>query len=128
VIVGCLTSCFHAPMIFWTSEERDLTSPFEEPDFLTSGFDQQKLQAALVTHCTLDPALQEKWTESPTSLPNRWGIAVEAPVTGRLEKAFDAGLFGLESQCDGELHHASWEDSRSNKGERTMKVKVKSCC
>jgi hypothetical protein len=28
----------------------------------------------------------------------------------------------------GELHYASWEDSRYSKGERTMKVKVKSCC
>jgi hypothetical protein len=27
-----------------------------------------------------------------------------------------------------ELHYASWEDSRYSKGERTMKVKVKSCC
>jgi hypothetical protein len=26
------------------------------------------------------------------------------------------------------LHYASWEDSRYSKGERTMKVKVKSCC
>jgi hypothetical protein len=27
-----------------------------------------------------------------------------------------------------QLHYASWEDSRYSKGERTMKVKVKSCC
>jgi hypothetical protein len=26
------------------------------------------------------------------------------------------------------MHCASWENSRSSKGERTMKVKVKSCC
>jgi hypothetical protein len=26
------------------------------------------------------------------------------------------------------VHYASWEDSRYSKGERTMKVKVKSCC
>jgi glycerol-3-phosphate cytidylyltransferase-like family protein len=27
-----------------------------------------------------------------------------------------------------DVHYASWEDSRYSKGERTMKVKVKSCC
>jgi hypothetical protein len=32
------------------------------------------------------------------------------------------------AEGDGELHCVSWEDSRSSKGERTMKVKVESCC
>jgi hypothetical protein len=29
---------------------------------------------------------------------------------------------------DSNLHCASWEDSGHSKGERTMKVKAKSCC
>jgi hypothetical protein len=34
------------------------------------------------------------------------------------------GRIGLQTM----MHYASWEDSRYSKGERTMKVKVKSCC
>jgi hypothetical protein len=43
----------------------------------------------------------------------------------------DGSKTSLSVSCESPMrhvHYASWEDSRYSKGERTMKVKVKSCC
>jgi hypothetical protein len=55
-------------------------------------------------------------------LPLALAIHLELWTESGLGHANDH-MFGLEG-----VHYASWEDSRYSKGERTMKVKVKSCC
>jgi hypothetical protein len=61
----------------------------------------------------------------PTNLPacGACGRRHNMPDDSKLEHA-KASL--KDKHMD--LHYASWEDSRYSKGERTMKVKVKSCC
>jgi hypothetical protein len=51
-----------------------------------------------------------------------------SPVEGAHRIELSTRLLCAIALKEEALHYASWEDSRYSKGERTMKVKVKSCC
>jgi hypothetical protein len=74
------------------------------------------------------PVADMKWS----SLSTDTGDAGDGPLKNIARAYTLAGMASTVAWIAiayvGLLHYASWEDSRYSKGERTMKVKVKSCC
>jgi hypothetical protein len=69
----------------------------------------------------IDPKRHAKYVEKENGKDVMYVILAKA-LCGTLQAA---PLFWQNLST---VHYASWEDSRCSKGERTMKVKVKSCC